>query len=56
MCYSARRFNADRRANPLRSLDSGGSNFRADQQPAHADGIDQPAAKPGMALEMALTR
>ena len=32
LCYSARRFNADRRANPLRSLDSGGSNFCADQQ------------------------
>ena len=30
-CYSARRFDADRRANPLRSLDSGGSNFRAKQ-------------------------
>ena len=29
-CYSARRFDADRRANPLRSLDSGGSNFRAE--------------------------
>ena len=30
VCYSARRFDADRRANPLRSLDSEGSNFRAE--------------------------
>ena len=29
-CYSARRFDADRLANPLRFLDSRGSNFRAD--------------------------
>ena len=30
ICYSARRFDADRRANPLRFFDSGGSNFCAE--------------------------
>ena len=30
VCYSARRFDADRRANPLRFFDSGGSNFCAE--------------------------
>ena len=33
LCYSARGFDADRRANTMKCLDSWGSNFRAEQHP-----------------------